>query len=70
MIGGALVAYAAAVARGARGAPRAGGQGLVEYGLIIGGIAAVAVVTLLFFGDQVAAVLDFIGNLIDQATNA
>jgi Flp pilus assembly pilin Flp len=49
---------------------RSDGQGLVEYGLIVGGIAVVALVTLVFFGDQVAQVLDFIGSLIDQATNA
>ena len=44
------------------------GQGLVEYGLILGGIAIVAIVTLVFFGDVVAQVLDWIGNLIDRAT--
>ena len=44
------------------------GQGLVEYGLILGGIAIVAIVTLIFFGDVVAQVLDWIGNLIDRAT--
>ncbi len=46
------------------------GQGLVEYGLIVAGIAVVAVITLVFFGDQVAAVLDLIGNAIDRATGA
>ncbi len=46
----------------------AAGQGLVEYGLILGGIAVVAIITLVFFGDQVAAVLDLIGTAIDQAT--
>ncbi len=65
MSGGPLVALCRWL-----GPRRARGQGLVEYGLIIGGIAVVAVVTLVFFGDQVAAVLDFIGSLIDQATNA
>lgn len=44
------------------------GQGLVEYGLILAGVALVAIVTLVFFPDQVAAVLDLIGNAIDQAT--
>ena len=44
------------------------GQGLVEYGLILGGIAIVAIVTLVFFGDALASVLDVIGNAIDQAT--
>ena len=46
----------------------AGGQGIVEYGLILGGIAVVAVVILVFFGDVVAEVLDIIGNAIDSAT--
>jgi len=44
------------------------GQGLVEYGLILAGVAVVAIVTLVFFGDQLAAILDLIGNAIDQAT--
>ncbi len=44
------------------------GQGLVEYGLILSGIAIVAIVTLVFFGDALAHVLDVIGNAIDQAT--
>jgi len=44
------------------------GQGLVEYGLILTGVAIVAIVTLVFFGDQVAWVLDVIGSAIDQAT--
>lgn len=44
------------------------GQGLVEYGLILSGIAIVAIVTLVFFGDALAYVLDVIGNAIDQAT--
>jgi Flp pilus assembly pilin Flp len=50
--------------------PSTGGQGIVEYGLILSGIAVVAVVTLVFFGDQVAQVLDLIGNAIDSATGA
>lgn len=44
------------------------GQGLVEYALILAGIAVVAIVILVFFGDVVARLLDFVGNLIDQAT--
>lgn len=46
---------------------RRAGQGLVEYGLILAGIAAVAVVALVFFGDQVAFVIDAIGTAIDRA---
>ncbi|HEY6058161.1 MAG TPA: hypothetical protein VIV06_09015, partial [Candidatus Limnocylindrales bacterium] len=34
--------------RGPRGRPESG-QGLVEYGLILSGIAVVAIVTLVFF---------------------
>ncbi len=48
------------------GPPR--GQGLVEYGLILAGIALVATITLVFFGDLVARALDIIATLIDQAT--
>ena len=48
------------------GRPR--GQGLVEYGLILAGIALVATVTLVFFGDLVARALDIIATAIDQAT--
>ena len=50
------------------GRRREGGQGIVEYGIILGGIAAVAIVILVFFGDVVAQVLDVIGNAIDSAT--
>lgn len=44
------------------------GQGLVEYGLILGLGALVAVVVLLFFGDVVREVLRFIADLVDAAT--
>ncbi len=44
------------------------GQGIVEYGLILGGAAAVALIALVFFPDQVAAVIDAIGTAIDRAT--
>jgi Flp pilus assembly pilin Flp len=47
--------------------PRAG-QGLVEYGLILGLGGLVALVVLLFFGDVVREVLRFIAELIDAAT--
>lgn len=46
------------------------GQGLVEYGLILGLGALVAVVVLFFFGDAVREVLRFIADLIDAATRA
>ncbi len=45
------------------------GQGIVEYGLILAGIAAVAIIALVFFGDQVAAVVDAIGEAVDRATS-
>ncbi len=51
----------------ARLTPRAGreqGQGLVEYGLILALIALVCAVCLLFFGDQLAALLTLITNQV------
>ena len=45
-----------------------GGQGLVEYGLILSLIAVVAVIALVFFGDQLAAALELIGDEIDRAS--
>jgi Flp pilus assembly pilin Flp len=45
-----------------------GGQGIVEYGLILGGSAAVAVVVLVFFGGTLSAVLDAIADAIDLAS--
>lgn len=55
----------------ARRRPSAGpdlGQGLVEYALVIVGIALVATVILVVFPDQVSAGLDLIGDAIDRAT--
>jgi len=46
---------------------RAGGQGLVEYGLILVLIAVVTAIALVFFGDALAAALTFIGQTIDSA---
>lgn len=40
------------------------GQGLVEYGLILALIAIVAAVCLLFFGDQLSALLTFIASQV------
>jgi len=45
------------------------GQGLVEYGLILAGIALVAAITLVFFGDLVARALELIANTIDQVAH-
>jgi Flp pilus assembly pilin Flp len=44
------------------------GQGIVEYGLILGLSAVVAVVVLVFFGGPLADVLQIIGRAIDEAT--
>ena len=44
------------------------GQGLVEYGLILAGSALVAVVLLVFFGGTLSAVLEVIGEAIEQAS--
>jgi Flp pilus assembly pilin Flp len=46
----------------------AGGQGLVEYGLILSLSALFAVVVLVFFGGTLSAVLQAVGNAIDSAT--
>jgi Flp pilus assembly pilin Flp len=40
------------------------GQGLVEYGLILLLAAVVCVVSLLFFGDQLSALLSFIASQV------
>ena len=44
------------------------GQGLVEYGLILSLSAVVAVVILAFFGGTLSALLEVIGEAIDQAS--
>jgi len=49
-------------------ANRARAQGIVEYGLILGLSAVVAVVVLVFFGGPLADLLELIGKAIDEAT--
>jgi len=51
-------------------ARRAGarGQGLVEFGLILGLAALVTVVALVFFGGAVALALSLLGQAIDSST--
>jgi Flp pilus assembly pilin Flp len=44
------------------------GQGLVEYGLILGLSAVVAIVMLVFLGGTFSAALELIGRAIDEAT--
>ncbi len=51
------------------GAPASGaGQGLVEYGLIIGLSAALAMLILVVFGDQVADIVQWIAQLVQGAS--
>ena len=45
----------------------AGGQGLVEYTLILTLVVIIATVMLLFFGPQLAWALSLIGTEIDKA---
>ena len=52
----------------ARGRVGFEGQGVVEYGLILALSALLAVTVLVFFGPTISAVLDVIGNLIEQAS--
>lgn len=44
------------------------GQGLAEYALILGLIAVVAIVSLVFLGDNIADLMSTIGATIDQST--
>lgn len=44
----------------------ASGQGVVELGLVLAVAAVVAVVALVLFGPQLAAVLDLIGAQVQQ----
>ena len=53
---------AAETTRGARG------QGVVEYGLILALSSLFAVVLLVFFGGTLAAILDVIGEAIEEAS--
>jgi Flp pilus assembly pilin Flp len=46
------------------------GQGLVEYGLILGLSALLTVVILVAFGEQVADVVQWVGETVDAATGA
>lgn len=38
------------------------GQGLVEYGLMLAIVAIVAAVCLIFFGDQLSALINMVSN--------
>jgi Flp pilus assembly pilin Flp len=51
-----------------RAATAAAGQGLVEYGLILGLGALVTVIALVFFGGALAAALSLLGQAIDSSS--
>lgn len=44
------------------------GQGIVEYGLIMGLSALLALVLLVFFGGALSAFLQVVGDAIDAAS--
>jgi hypothetical protein len=46
---------------------REAGQGIVEYGLILGGSALLAVILLVVFGGTMSAFLKLVGDLIDAS---
>ena len=54
--------------RTVRALARSGGQGVVEYGLILSLSAGLAVVLLVVFGGTLSAVLDAVGDAIDAAS--
>jgi Flp pilus assembly pilin Flp len=45
------------------------GQGIVEYGLILGLTALVTVVALVFFGGALATALSLLGQAIDSSSS-
>ena len=47
---------------------RDAGQGLVEYGLILGLGALVTVIALVIFGGALAAALSLLGQAVDSAS--
>lgn len=46
------------------------GQGMVEYGLIIGLIAVIVVAALVLLGPKIAGLFDGIGDAIDSAVTS
>ena len=60
----AAVEAASGRPRGTAGPSQAGGQGLVEYGLILALVAIVCVVSLVFFGDQLSSLLSLIAQAV------
>lgn len=55
------------VAAGTR-RPTLAGQGIVEYGLILGLSALLAIAVLVLFPDVVAEVVRWVGETVDAAT--
>ena len=68
----ALLCSVMAVARWPAGPARPPGarrgQGIVEYGIILGLSALLALVILVVFGSQVADIVQWIGRTVDQTT--
>jgi pilus assembly protein Flp/PilA len=48
--------------------PEEDGQGLAEYALILALIAIVAILSMIFLGDTITALMDTIGSTISEAT--
>jgi Flp pilus assembly pilin Flp len=46
------------------GFARGTGQGVVEYGIILGLIALLILIALVFFGDTIGALLAWLGSLL------
>ena len=44
------------------------GQGLAEYALILGLIAVVAIISMIFLGDVINGLMTTIGDTVDQNT--
>ena len=51
-----------------RPAGEAEGQGLAEYALILGLIAIVAILSLVFLGDTINDLMEFIGSMVTENT--
>jgi Flp pilus assembly pilin Flp len=66
----AAVASAGTAVRPGIASDRAGqrGQGIVEYGLILGLGTLLAIVILVVFGDQVADIVQWIGRTVTETT--
>lgn len=63
---GAATAHVSAhpAPHGRAACPCTAGQGLIEYGLILGIMAIVCVISLVFFGDQLSSLLSLIASAV------